>query len=157
MQNSSIGWKCKELKQWFIQVEVLTKIQIMPIIQEEFQHNPFQMLIGCIMLNQTSNKNVRQVIYDFFDRWPTPQAVINADPDEIREMIRPLGFYNIRTNRIQQFAREYIEKRFESASELYGIGKYANDSYEIFIRGNRNVQPTDHILIAYLNGEFIDQ
>lgn len=129
----------------------------MPIIQQEFQHNPFQMLIGCIMLNQTSNRNVRQVIYSFFDKWPTPQSILNADPDLIREHIRPLGFYNRRTETIIRFSREYIEKKFNRASELHGIGKYADDSYEIFIKGNLNVNPTDKILIRYLNGEFIDQ
>jgi len=129
----------------------------MAIIQQEFQHDPWKMLIGCIMLNQTSNKNVRQVIYSFFDRWPNPQSVLNTSPDEIREHIRPLGFYNMRTDRIIRFCREYINKTFTKASELYGIGKYADDSYEIFIKGNLNVEPTDKILIRYLDGEFIDQ
>ena len=84
----------------------------MAIIQQEFQHDPWKMLIGCIMLNQTSNKNVRQVIYTFFDRWPNPQSVLNTSPDEIREHIRPLGFYNMRTDRIIRFCREYINKTF---------------------------------------------
>jgi methyl-CpG-binding domain protein 4 len=129
----------------------------MAIIQQEFQHNPFQLLIGCIMLNQTSNKNVRQVIYTFFDRWPTPQSIIEANPDDIREHIRPLGFYNIRTDRIIRFSKDFLTKKFNRAYELYGIGKYADDSYEIFVRGNTSVNPTDKILIKYLNGEFIDQ
>jgi len=109
------------------------------------------------MLNQTSNKNVRQVIYDFFDRWPTPNSILEANEDDIREAIRPLGFYNVRTNRIIRFSHDYINKKFNRASELYGIGKYAEDSYEIFINGNLNVEPTDKILIRYLNGEFINQ
>jgi methyl-CpG-binding domain protein 4 len=129
----------------------------MAIIQQEFQHDPWKMLVGCIMLNQTSNKNVRQVIYTFFERWPNPESVISANPDDIREHIRPLGFYNIRTNRIQRFSQEYITKQFSKANELYGIGKYADDSYEIFIKGNLNVEPTDKILRRYLAGEFIDQ
>jgi methyl-CpG-binding domain protein 4 len=129
----------------------------MAILQQEFQHDQYKMLIACIMLNQTSNKNVRQVIYTFFDRWPTPKSVLKANPDEIREHIRPLGFYNIRTNRIIRFTQDYLTKKFNRASELYGIGKYADDSYEIFIRGNTSVNPTDKILIKYLNGEFIDQ
>ena len=62
------------------------------------------------MLNQTSNKNVRQVIYNFFDRWPTPNSVLEANEDDIREAIRPLGFYNVRTNRIIRFSSEYINK-----------------------------------------------
>jgi methyl-CpG-binding domain protein 4 len=129
----------------------------MALIQQEFRHDPFKMLIGCIMLNQTSNKNVRQVIYTFFDRWPTPQSIINANVQDIIEHIRPLGFYNMRARRIQRFAHEYITKPFKSACELHGIGKYANDSYEIFINGNLNVNPTDKILLKYLNGEYIDQ
>lgn len=129
----------------------------MALIQQEFQHDPWKMLVGCIMLNQTSNKNVRQVIYSFFDRWPTPQSVVNANTQDIVEHIRPLGFYNVRARRLQRFSLEYIEKRFIRASELHGIGKYADDSYEIFIRGNLEVNPTDKILIKFLNGEFIDQ
>jgi methyl-CpG-binding domain protein 4 len=127
------------------------------IIQQEFAHNPYQMLIGCIMLNQTGNKNVRKVIYSFFDKWPSPQSVLKADENEIREHIRTLGFYNVRTQRIIKFSYEYINKKFSKANELYGIGKYADDSYEIFIKGNLNVQPTDKILLRFLNGEFIDQ
>lgn len=129
----------------------------MAIIQQEFQHDPWKMLIGCIMLNQTGNKNVRKVIYSFFDKWPSPQSVLKADENEIREHIRTLGFCNVRTQRIIRFSYEYINKKFSKANELYGIGKYADDSYEIFIKGNLNVQPTDKILLRFLNGEFIDQ
>ena len=68
-----------------------------------------------------------------------------------------MGFYNRRSQTIIRFSREYIEKPFNRASELHGIGKYADDSFEIFIRGNLNVSPTDKILIKYLNGEFIGQ
>lgn len=129
----------------------------MAILQEEFQYDPYRMLVACIMLNQTSNKNVRQVIYSFFDRWPTPESIISANPDEIRDHIKPLGFYNVRTRRLIRFTHEWLTKPFKEAKELHGIGKYANDSYEIFINGNTSVEPTDKILIRYLRGEFIDQ
>ena len=129
----------------------------MAIIQQEFQNDPWKMLIGCIMLNQTNNKQVRQVIYDFFDCYPNPQSITEKSIPDITERLRPLGFYNRRAQTILKFSHEYINKQFKSISELYGIGKYAEDSYEIFINGNRNVTPTDKILIRYLDGEFIDQ
>ena len=77
--------------------------------------------------------------------------------DDIVERLRPLGFYNRRANTIIRFTHEYINKQFKHISELYGIGKYASDSYEIFIKGNNNVEPTDKILLRYLDGEFIEQ
>lgn len=109
------------------------------------------------MLNQTNNKQVRRVIYDFFERYPNPQSISKLSIPDITERLRPLGFYNRRAKTILQFSHEYINKQFENISELYGIGKYASDSYEIFINGNTNVTPTDKILIRYLNGEFIEQ
>jgi hypothetical protein len=42
---------------------------------------------------------------------------------------------------------------FKDASELYGIGKYGSDSYEIFFKQNYSVQPTDKELIRYLKEE----
>jgi methyl-CpG-binding domain protein 4 len=129
----------------------------MAIIQQEFQHDPWKMLVGCIMLNQTHNRQVREVIYDFFEKYPNPQSINESDREDIVERLRPLGFYNRRANTILRFTHEYINKQFENISELYGIGKYASDSYEIFINGNTNVEPTDKILRRYLNGEFIDQ
>jgi methyl-CpG-binding domain protein 4 len=129
----------------------------MAIIQEEFQHDPWKMLVGCIMLNQTHNRQVRRVIYDFFEAYPNPQSITEDSLPDIAERLRPLGFYNRRANTILKFSNEYINKDYKHVSELYGIGKYASDSYEIFINDNRNVNPTDKILNAYLRGEFIDQ
>jgi len=109
------------------------------------------------MLNQTHNRQVRRVIYNFFERFPTPQSITEDSIPEMAEMLRPLGFYNRRANSIYRFSHEYINKDYKHVSELHGIGKYASDSYEIFINDNRNVNPTDKILNAYLRGEFIDQ
>ena len=128
----------------------------MAIIQQEFQHNEWQMLVGCIMLNQT-HRQVRRVIYDFFKAYPTPESITEDAIPDIVEHLGPLGFYNRRANTIFRFSQEYINKEFDHVSELYGIGKYASDSYEIFINDNTEVQPTDKILRAYLRGELIDQ
>ncbi len=131
----------------------------MALIQQEFQNDPWKMLVGCIMLNQTSNKQVRQVIYKFFEKYPTPESITEDSIPDITERLRPLGFYNRRAATILRFSREYINKENDpkNISSLYGIGKYATDSYEIFINGNTNVEPTDKILTRYLDGEFIDQ
>lgn len=131
----------------------------MALIQQEFKHDTWKMLIGCIMLNQTSNKQVRQVIYDFFDKYPNPESITEDSIPDITERLRPLGFYNRRAATILRFSNEYINKGNTGAHilELYGIGKYAWDSYEIFINGNTSVEPKDKILKRYLAGEFIDQ
>jgi methyl-CpG-binding domain protein 4 len=129
----------------------------MAIIQEEFKHDPWKMLVGCIMLNQTHNRQVRRVIYNFFKKYPNPESITEETIPDMVERLRPLGFYNRRANTILKFSKEYINNKYNHISELHGIGKYASDSYEIFINDNREVDPTDKILQAYLRGEFIDQ
>ena len=122
------------------------------MIQEIYKDDPWKLLIGCIMLNQTSNKQVRPIIEKFFSKWPDALSVIRANESEMIEVIRSLGFYNIRTRRIKDFSMDWIcKKDWKRVSELKGIGQYAEDSYEIFIKGNKNIKPTDKVLIRYLN------
>jgi methyl-CpG-binding domain protein 4 len=121
------------------------------LLQEEFQSDPWKVLIACKMLNQTGYKQVRKIIFDFFKRWPGPTEAAIADPNEMVKMLRPLGFYNVRTKQIMRFSKEYLEKSWSDPKELYGIGKYAADSYRIFIQRSLDVKPTDKKLIRYVD------
>lgn len=128
------------------------------LIQEIFCGDPWKMLVGCIMLNQTSHKQVRAVITDFFERWPNAGIAANADEAEMAEVIKPLGLYNRRAKNIKKFSKMYVEfnehctdLKWEEVNALYGIGKYGADSYEIFVKHNYDIEPTDKELIKYLN------
>jgi|AntAceMinimDraft_3_1070362.scaffolds.fasta_scaffold20623_2 methyl-CpG-binding domain protein 4 len=124
------------------------------LIQEIFKDNPWKMLIGCMMLNQTKAKQVRQVIFEFFEEYPDEQAVLDADEKEMVEFLRPLGLYNRRTKNIKNFTYDWIrDKRKKDVTKLRGIGKYGADSYEIFVNENFNVKPMDKVLIAFLEGK----
>ena len=47
---------------------------------------------------------------------------------------------------------EFVSKSWRYPNELYGIGKYGNDSYRIFCLGEwRQVRPHDHKLNLYHN------
>ena len=125
------------------------------LLQEQYRNDEFKLLIACILLNQTNGKEVRKYIYNFFDNWPTPDACLAANIDSLRDAIRPLGFQNKRTLTILRFCREYLAGDYSDIRQLYGIGKYAYDSHEIFVKGNLAVEPTDKELLKYLRGEFV--
>ncbi len=45
---------------------------------------------------------------------------------------------------------EYLSKDWEYPEDLYGIGKYGNDSYRIFCTPEwKEVRPSDHVLNKY--------
>lgn len=104
----------------------------------------------CIFLNQTTRKQLDKVRIKFFEKYPNPQSVIDGDPQEIADMIRPLGFYNRRTKTIKKFSEDYLGE-WEDVNELHGIGKYASDSYQIFIKQNFDIEPDDGALNKFMH------
>lgn len=121
------------------------------LLQEIYNEHPWRVLVCCIMLNCTSRKQVDQVRDEFFRRYPDPETAKDSDPIEMAELIAPLGFRNRRTNTIRRFSSDWVTLEWTEPSELYGIGKYAQDSWEIFQKGNLSVEPTDGVLNTYLS------
>jgi hypothetical protein len=46
--------------------------------------------------------------------------------------------------------KDFLTWNMADARDLYGIGKYGSDSYEIFFKRNYTVVPTDKELRRYL-------
>jgi endonuclease III len=104
------------------------------------------------MLNCTSRKQVEKVIRPFFDKWPEPQDLLNADPEDIKRVISPLGFGIRRTTTLIKLANAYIKGGWSDARQLPGVGEYAGRAYDIFCRGIIGDEPPrDHALVDYWN------
>ena len=119
------------------------------LIQEEYLEDPWKMLVCCILLNQTNNKQVRPVLSDLFNYIPNPELASIADPLEISSIIKKTGFQNVKANRIIKLSNKWIDG-FKDVSDLPGVGQYGKDSWEIFINRNLAINPTDKKLSAYL-------
>jgi hypothetical protein len=59
----------------------------------------------------------------------------------------------VREHRIRRMSLNFLTWDGQDATELYGIGKYGSDSYEIFFKQNYTVEPTDKELKRYLEEE----
>ena len=113
----------------------------------------WQHMVAVIMLNQTGRKPVKTVAPIFWSRWRSPQAFLEAIPDQVRDVIWSLGMVNRRYDRLTQMTLDFMEWDGIDATKLYGIGKYGSDSYEIFFKQNYAVEPTDKELQRYLTEE----
>lgn len=123
------------------------------MVQQQI-NGAWQHMVGVIMLNQTGRKPVKTVLPEFINKWPTAlHFYFLSTPDEVKDVIRPLGMVNVRENRLRRMTRDFLSWDGDDASKLYGIGKYGSDSYEIFFKQNYTVQPTDKELIRYLKEE----
>lgn len=90
------------------------------------------------------------IFWKFIEKWDNPQAVINANEEEISNLIQPLGLHKKRAAMFKRFSEEFVTKKWKYPIELHGIGKYGNDSYRIFcVYEWRHVQPKDSKLVKY--------
>ena len=125
---------------------------IRPLLQEIYRDDGWKMLVCCMLVNVTNRKQVDTIRDKLFNRYPTPQYMMNAEHSELVDIIKPLGLYNTRAQRLIKMSKGYI-KGFNSVDELYGIGQYAKDSWDIFQNNNLNINPTDKVLQEYLRVE----
>lgn len=121
------------------------------LLQEIYNEHPWRVLVCCIMLNCTSRKQVDQVRHQIFEKYPSAESMAAADPAELSEIISLLGFKNKRASTLIRFSKDWITPGWIEPIELYGIGKYGQDSWEIFQKGNLSVNPTDGVLSKYLD------
>ena len=123
----------------------------MKLLQEKYKRHPWKMMICCILLNQTNNKQVSKVMDEFFKRWPTSHKATKAVWHEMTKVIKPLGLYNRRTKTIVEFSKQYRSGNWIKIKDSYGIGQYGQDSWDIFIENKLDINPEDKKLKAYLN------
>lgn len=120
------------------------------LVQEHLYHDPWKVLISTIFLQRTTGKVAIPLLWKFFEKYPNPAIASRAEPSVLSAFLKPLGLGEKRTKIITQFSGEYISKQWQYPIELYGIGKYGNDSYRIFcIDEWREVKPQDHMLNKY--------
>ncbi|XP_012558548.2 uncharacterized protein LOC100205338 isoform X3 [Hydra vulgaris] len=120
------------------------------LIQERLYMKPWQLLIATIFLNKTSATVALPLFWQFVSRFPTPNDVNENNFEEISALMKPLGLNYRRAKNIIQFSFEFLHKDWKYPRELYGIGKYGDDSYRMFCLGQfDNVHPTDNKLNLY--------
>lgn len=125
------------------------------LIQEEFLDNPWKMLVCCILLNQTNNRQIRPILSSVFELIPDPISASGCEEKSLAAVIKTTGFQNVKASRIKKLSQKWLSG-FEDPKELPGIGQYGRDSWEIFVNGNVEVRPSDKKLKAYLEHRQIE-
>jgi len=92
--------------------------------------NPFQLLIATILSAQTTDRSVNLVTPELFRRYPTAEDLAAADPAEVEKLIKPTGFFRLKTRRIIAAGRAIVElfggdvpETIEDMVKIPGIGR----------------------------------
>jgi endonuclease III len=91
---------------------------------------PFQLLIATILSAQCTDKRVNLVTPALFKRYPTPDALANADPEELENLIKSTGFFRNKAKSLIGMATAVaanhagvIPDDMDSLVKLPGVGR----------------------------------
>ena len=93
-------------------------------------HDPFTLVICVLLSAQTTDAAVNKVTPELFRRWPTAEAMAQADPAEIAEVIRTIGFFRAKSlhcvEASQMIVSDYggeVPQTMEELTRLPGVGR----------------------------------
>ncbi|KAJ0107923.1 hypothetical protein J7T55_007135 [Diaporthe amygdali] len=112
------------------------------LVQEELASDPFRLLIAVTFLIRTPGRVAIPVFRQLMERYPTAQALVEADPADIEAMMHHLGLSNQRTKTIQKYARTWLE-RPPSKDVRYGIKDYPQKGDGKDVRAGEVFGPED--------------
>lgn len=91
---------------------------------------PWQLLVATVVSAQTTDENVNQAMPALFDRFPDPEDLANADPEEVEGLIFSTGFYRQKTKSIIGLAQSVTERHggevpdeMDALVDLPGVGR----------------------------------
>ena len=65
---------------------------------------PFEVCVGAILTQNTAWTNVEKAIHALRQAGiMTPEALHNSDPDQLARLIRPAGYFNLKSRRLKDF------------------------------------------------------
>jgi endonuclease III len=62
--------------------------------------SPFQLLIATVLSAQTTDKRVNMTTPALFAKYPTPEDMAAANPEDLEEILKPTGFYRAKTKAV---------------------------------------------------------
>lgn len=106
-------------------------------LHDSYGFDPWQLLAGCVLSSRTSGgETVWAPIRAFHAKFPTPTAVVEEAEinglERMGKMLKPLGLN--RESTISRTALGFL-RQWTRPSELYGCGKFAEDSWLAFCHG----------------------
>ncbi|WP_416237782.1 endonuclease III [Streptomyces sp. NEAU-W12] len=105
--------------------------EVFPYAHPELDfENPFQLVVATVLSAQTTDLRVNQTTPALFAKYPTPEDLAAANPEEVEEILRPTGFFRAKTKSVIGLSKALTEDfggevpgRLEDLVKLPGVGR----------------------------------
>src|ERR1700735_352541 len=98
-------------------------------LELDFQ-DAFQLLVSTVLSAQTTDKRVNMTTPTLFAKYPTPEDLAAANPEDVAEILKPTGFFNAKTKSVMGLSAALTERfggkvpnTLEELVTLPGVGR----------------------------------
>ena len=92
--------------------------------------NAFQLLIATVLSAQTTDVRVNLTVPELFAKYPTPEDLAAADPEDVERILKPTGFFRAKTKSAMGLSAELrdrfageVPRTLEELVTLPGVGR----------------------------------
>jgi endonuclease III len=90
-------------------------------IVREYGHDPFLILIGCLLSLRARDVSTIHVCRSLFKKARTPKQIINIPLHELEKLIYKTGFYKTKTQTLKHVSHELIERFSGKVPDTYEL------------------------------------
>jgi endonuclease-3 len=99
-------------------------------VSRQEKNDPFKVLVATILSHRTRDAKTSQAVKDLFSVYHNAQELANGDLVRIQKLIKPVGFYRVKANRLREVSKILMERygggvpdRMEDLLELPSVGR----------------------------------
>lgn len=114
---------------------------------------PFELLAATILSAQTTDERVNMVTPALFAKYPDPEALAAANPEDVEEIIRTTGFFRSKTKSLIGMATGLVERfggevppALEDLVTLPGVGRKTGNVVRSVALGLPGLPVDTHVL-----------
>ena len=120
-------------------IELVNQLDNTFEIRTFLNHDPYKVLVRTILSQRTRDENTDQATENLFSKYKDIYEVVDAPIDDVKELIKPAGFYNVKASRIHEVSRILIDQygaevpdTLEELVKLPGVGRKTANCVLVF-------------------------
>ncbi len=125
----------------------------MPVAETELQYtNAFELVVAVILSAQCTDKRVNMIVPALMERYPTPETMAQATPEEIFTYIRSCSYPNNKAKHLAAMARKVVSdfggripEQIEELMTLPGVGRKTANVITLVVFGNPAMPVDTHV------------
>ncbi|MCP2340377.1 endonuclease III [Actinomadura rupiterrae] len=92
--------------------------------------SPYELLIATVLSAQTTDKRVNMTTPELFAKYPGPEELAAANPEDVEAILKPTGFFRAKTKSVMGLSKALVERfdgrvpnRLKDLVTLPGVGR----------------------------------